>query len=446
MRKKSIAAVMLSLIILFLALGYGVYRASEDNFNNIRQGYENIYAYGDKMEFINWEVGENGEIISQADPSIIIRDINTYIHSLKINGEFKVEGKIKLYYTENAGEDFTEDKAMECEYKVVNGYPVVYIDKKIKDLRIDLTEEAGLKAKIFGAEINDRSPVWSPEILIAKGLFPGVVLITILILAMFFNNIKSYFQVFKKYTALLNNLVTRDLKVKYRRSVLGFLWSVLNPLLMAFIINAVFSHLFRFTVEYFIIYYLLGSVMFNFMTEATSGAMTSVIGAGALIKKVYIPKYVFPMEKCIFAFINMIFSLVAVIIMIAVVGMPVNGNALLFFVPMIYVAVFSLGLGLILATITVFFRDVEHLYSVLVSAWIYLTPVIYPEDILSDQLKNLMRFNPMYHYVTYFRSVIMQGVVPDLNTNLVCMAFSIGMLILGLFVFKKFQDKFVLYI
>ena len=252
--------------------------------------------------------------------------------------------------------------------------------------------------------------------------------------------------VFGKYRYLVGNLISRDLKVKYRRSTLGFLWSVLNPLLMALVINAVFSNLFKFKIEYFIVYYLTGSLIFNFMTEATSASLTSVLGAASLIKKVYIPKYIFPLEKCLFAFVNMLFSSVAVIIVIIIKRMPVHWTVLMFFFPMICVLIFSLGMSLILSSVNVFFRDVGHLYSVFTVAWMYLTPIIYPKDILPDFILNLMNLNPMFYYVEYFREVVMYGTIPNLTAHLMCIVYAFLFLALGLIIFKKQQDKFILYI
>ena len=118
---------------------------------------------------------------------------------------------------------------------------------------------------------------------------------------------KAQLLTFKKYRYLLQDLTARDLKVKYRRSVLGFAWSILNPFLMMLVITAVFQNIFKFEVDYFPIYYLTGALLYNFVVEATNGSMTSIIGGASLIKKVYIPKYIFPLEKCIFAFVNMVF-------------------------------------------------------------------------------------------------------------------------------------------
>lgn len=256
----------------------------------------------------------------------------------------------------------------------------------------------------------------------------------------------KYLVNFYHYTHLLQNLIVRDLKVKYRRSVLGFLWSILNPLLMMLVITAVFQNIFRVNIENFPIYYLTGSLIFNFMSEATSLAMVSVLSSAPLIKKVYIPKYIFPLEKCLFAFVNMLFSSVAVIIMFFVLHFKLTWTALLFFVPMLFTLIFSIGLGLILSAADVFFRDIGHLYSVWITAWMYLTPVIYPMETVNDAMKNVMKFNPMYYFVDYFRQVTMYNNIPSLNYNLICVGFSFGFLLLGLLIFKLKQDKFILYI
>lgn len=266
----------------------------------------------------------------------------------------------------------------------------------------------------------------------------------------------AYLATFNKYKYLLQNLISRDLKVKYRRSVLGFLWSVLNPLLMAVVISIVFQNFFRVQQSNFAVYYLTGSLIFNFMTEATSSAMTSIIGGSSLIKKVYIPKYIFPLEKVMFSFVNMLFSMIALIVMmvvtkIGIIGTPeelkLTWTLLLFFVPMVFTLIFSLGMGLILASLTVSFRDIGHLYSVWTMAWMYLTPIIYPMDMVEGSwVRYIIKLNPMYYYVTYFRNVMMEGIVPDLGTNLICLVSSLFFLLVGILIFKKRQDNFILYI
>lgn len=251
---------------------------------------------------------------------------------------------------------------------------------------------------------------------------------------------------FRKYKYLLRNLIIKDIKLKYRRSVLGILWSVLNPLLMMIVISAVFSNIFKINVENFPIYYLTGSTLFNMLSETTNNAMTSVLNSSSLIKKVYIPKYIFPLEKCLFGFINFLFSMIAIAIMYVIFGYPAHWTILLFPIPVFYTLIFAIGVGLILSALSVFFRDIVHLYSVLLTAWTYFTPIMYPYDILNDKIKIIMHLNPMFHYTKYFRDVLMYNTVPNLTTNLVCATIAFVTLFIGLIFFKSKQDKFILYI
>lgn len=257
---------------------------------------------------------------------------------------------------------------------------------------------------------------------------------------------KQYVSNLLKYKSLLWNLVVRDLKIKYRRSVLGFAWSILNPLLMMVVITAVFQNLFRSNIENFPIYYLTGYLFFAFVTESTNISMTSIISSGSLIKKVYVPKYIFPLEKCIFSFVNMLFSFIATIIVMIALKVPITPSFFAFTIPMLYLFVFSVGLSFFLAAANVFFRDIAHLYSVFTTAWMYLTPIFYPMDMLPDFMKELITFNPLYHYILYFRALILDNHIPDLRTNLICIGFSAIMLLIGVAFFKKKQDKFILYI
>jgi ABC-2 type transport system permease protein len=247
-----------------------------------------------------------------------------------------------------------------------------------------------------------------------------------------------------QYRHLLTAMVTRDIKVKYRRSVLGLLWSILNPLLMMIIVTIVFSTIFRFDIEYFPIYYIVGTTMFNFVTESTTGGMNSVINAAALIKKVYIPKYIFPLQKVLFSLVNMGFSLIAVVVVYIILQVPVYGTIPLLLIVVLYATAFALGLSLILSAATVFFRDVAHLYGVFTTAWMYLTPLFYPFSILPQIAQDVLQFNPMLHFVNYARDVMMYGTVPGLYENLYCIAFALITLVAGLLFFKKAQDNFIL--
>lgn len=280
------------------------------------------------------------------------------------------------------------------------------------------------------------------------------------------SNFTAQADTFKRYRFLLKNLVQRDITVKYRRSALGVLWSVLNPLFMMLVMGLVFSTLFSATAgelqtvratglpPAFLVYLLSGQVVFNFFSESTQLAMDSVLGNASLIKKVYVPKYIFPLEKVLFSLINALFSLTALAIVMLLTSSPLSGWALLFWVPIVLLAVFNLGVGLTLSALTVFFRDIKHFYGVLVMALMYMTPIIYTEEIFSAPGKEhmaiimfyVMRANPLFWYVSMFRRVVVYGYPPTLYQWIACIAWAVVALLFGLFIFKKAQDKFILYV
>lgn len=245
---------------------------------------------------------------------------------------------------------------------------------------------------------------------------------------------------------ILRSLVSKDFKLKYRRSVLGVLWSVLNPLLMMVVLTAVFSTIFRFNIENFPLYLILGQTLFSFMTEATSNAMGSVIGSAPLIKKIRINKMIFPVEKVVFALVNFAISLIAVAAVMVFFRIVPTVNILLLPVLLLFLFAFSLGIGLVLAALSVFFRDVIHLWSVLTTAWTYATPLFYPVDILPEWAVPIMNANPMYYYVEYFRDIALYGTTPSLSMNLICFGCGAIALIIGVLVFRSQQKKFILYV
>jgi ABC-2 type transport system permease protein len=249
-----------------------------------------------------------------------------------------------------------------------------------------------------------------------------------------------------RYSYLLENLVKKDFSLKYRRSFLGILWSVLNPLLMMAVITAVFVNVFRFDIKEFPIYYLSGSLVFNFMSGATSNALSSILNASSLIKKVYIPKYIFPIEKCLFELVNTLFSFIAVLAMMPILGIVPRWTIMLFWLPLLYTLVFSAGFGMILSAVNVFFRDIGHLYSVWITAWMYLTPVLYPATALPAPMQKAMLLNPMYHFVEYFRNVVVYGILPAWADTRACIIWAFATLIAGMLVFKRLQDRFILHI
>ncbi len=258
---------------------------------------------------------------------------------------------------------------------------------------------------------------------------------------------KAKLMTFWRYRFLLSNLINRDIKVKYRRSKLGILWSVLNPLMMMCVLTLVFSHIFRFGIENYAVYILSGQLMFNYFTESTNMAMESVIGYSPLIKKVYVPKYIFPLEKSCFAFVNMLFSMVALVVVMFVTGADFYPTFFLSVYPMITLFFFSLGVGLFLSSSAIFFRDIIHLWSVFTTALMYASAIIYPVSMLEGSLMGyLIYLNPIFWYIDAFRQVTIYGNMLSVAHIAVCAGCAVISMIVGAKVFKNGQDKFILYI
>ncbi len=246
---------------------------------------------------------------------------------------------------------------------------------------------------------------------------------------------------------VMSSLVSKDFKLKYRRSVLGVAWSVLNPLLMMLVLTAVFSYMFRFNIPNFPLYLILGQVMFDTMSRATSGAMSSIIDAQSLIKKIRIEKMIFPIEKVLFELLNFVISLIAVAIVQAFFRVPPSIYAIVGLpFAVLCVTMLSAGLGLLISALSVFFRDVMHLWGVVITAWTYATPIFYPYEMLEPWMQQVMLFNPMYHYITYFRDVMMWNTWPGFRETFICLAMALITLAVGYVVFRKTESKFILYV
>lgn len=287
-------------------------------------------------------------------------------------------------------------------------------------------------------------------------------------------------KVFKHYIYLLQQLVSRDFKVKYKRSVLGVAWSVLNPLFTMIILDIVFSQLFRMgragSIKNYPVYLLSGIVLFNYFSEATNLCNGAIVGNFNLLTKIYIPKYIFPLSKVLSAAINLLFSLIALYLIVfeeairthiiaanAVAShaqdaatlvasqVTVSWTHLLLPYDLICMVIFCIGIGLFLSALTVFFRDMFYIWGVVLTAWNYLTPIMYPESILvGSKFQTMMTFifhvNPLYYFVKYARTAVLDNAVPSLQLHVACLVCAIAMLIIGILFFRKKQDKFIYYI
>ena len=256
---------------------------------------------------------------------------------------------------------------------------------------------------------------------------------------------------FEKDLFVLKQLVTKDFKIKYRRSFLGVAWSVLNPLLMMVVMSVVFSTLLGSNIEHFPLYLILGNITYSLMSDSTSKAVTSILEAAPLLKKVKIDRFVFPVQKVLFALVNFAFSLIAVAFVMLWFRVVPTWHLIWLPVCLGLLMVFCIGIGLILSAATVFFRDVIHLWSVVLTAWNYLTPVFWDFQMLLDRgapawTIGIVKMNPMYGFVTFMRDIVLWQQNPSLEILALCAVWSVVMLGIGIFVFRKTEHKFILYI
>ncbi len=261
---------------------------------------------------------------------------------------------------------------------------------------------------------------------------------------------KNVFLSIKKYNFLIEQLVSRDFKVKYKRSILGVAWSLLYPLLTMAVMAVVFSRMFRFTTPgvNYLVYLLSGLTLFNYYTEATNLAMGSVVSNFGLISKVYLPKYIFPLTKCLFVGINFLLTLIPLYLVILCTGTGLNVFHLLLPYDYLCLFMFTLGMGFLLAAVSVFMRDMFYIYGVVITLWTYLTPIMYDMSILGDHpaIIFLFKCNPMYQFITFARTIILYHSCPTVLQFVTCGLFGACFLLIGSIVFKKTQDKFIYYI
>lgn len=261
-------------------------------------------------------------------------------------------------------------------------------------------------------------------------------------------HIKNMFLNFKKYLFLLSQLVSRDFKVKYKRSVLGIVWSLLYPVLNMAVLALVFSKMFKFSTPgvSYLVYVLSGLVMFNYFSEASNLSMSSVVANFSLINKIYIPKYIFPLSKCLFVGINFLLTLIPLYVVIFATGTGINIYHLVLPYAYICLFIFTLGFGLILSTISVFLRDMFYIYGIVLTLWTYLTPIMYDISIIPEKFQFIFKLNPLYHYIAFIRDIILYHRLPSGLSFAICGISALVFLVIGIIVFRKNQDKFIYYV
>jgi ABC-2 type transport system permease protein len=240
--------------------------------------------------------------------------------------------------------------------------------------------------------------------------------------------------------------VARELKVRYRRSAIGFTWTMLQPLLMMLVLQVVFSSLFRFQLANYPVYAMAGILFWNFFSQSVVTSMNSLRGNALLLKKVPVPKAVFPIATVASGVINLVFALVPLLLILVITGHPLTPSLLFLPVSILLAALFTLGAGLLLSPLSIFFTDIVEMITVVLSVLMYLTPIFYPKEIVPQKMRWIVRFNPLRSILEVFRDPIYYGKVPPWSHLTVSCLIVLVALGVGAWAFRKSSDRIPFYI
>lgn len=246
------------------------------------------------------------------------------------------------------------------------------------------------------------------------------------------------------YRNLIYQLTRRDVLTRYKRSFLGVAWTMLNPLGMMLVLTIAFSEMFRFDTEYsYAAYVLCGLMVWNFFSQTSTASMVNLVWGGGLLHRIYVPRTSFALAAVLTGVVNFLISLIPLLFVMLISGVPLSLTFLLFPLPLFLLACFSLGVGMLLSTIAVYFPDVAEMYSIAVLGWMYLTPIIYPETILPESYRFwITHLNPMYYLVKLFRQVVLMGQLPAWADLLPAVGIAAFVLIIGWMIFTRKAGEF----
>lgn len=250
----------------------------------------------------------------------------------------------------------------------------------------------------------------------------------------------------KQYRFLFEELVKRDFTKKYKRTVLGMLWSVLGPLMTLAVMALVFTKFFGHDIPHYVIYLFCGNLVYSYFREATSTGMTSLKDNASIFSKVNVPKYMFLLSKNISTLINFGLNIIVLLVFVLIDGLPITWKFIFLLYPIGCLVVFNLGVGLILSALYLMFRDIKYLYDVFTLMLMYLSAIFYNIDAYSIQVQYLFYLNPIYVYIRYFRKIIIEGTIPRLSFHLLAAAYALVVLVIGAVIYKKKNYKFLYYI
>ena len=259
------------------------------------------------------------------------------------------------------------------------------------------------------------------------------------------NMVKEIIHDLKNYRSLLSELIRRDIKIKYRRSVLGIFWSFLDPLLSMIVLTIVFSTLFH-RIPNYPIYYLTGLLAFQLFSNGSKTAMRSLVGSSGIWKTIYVPKFLYVLSAVLSNFVTYLLSLVVLFVIMAILNVQFTIYIVFASLPILALIIMTVGAGLIMGTLNVFFRDMEYLYNVFMMILMYGMPIFYPADIVPASFQFIQQYNPLYQLIVCLRYCFLYGQMYSLSTLLFGFISAIILLIIGILLLYKYQDRFVLYV
>lgn len=250
----------------------------------------------------------------------------------------------------------------------------------------------------------------------------------------------------KKYQFLFEELVKRDFTKKYKRTMLGMVWSILSPLLNLLIMWLVFSNFFGSNVDHYIIYLFAGQLVFSYFADATNLGMNSLLSNAGIYTKVNVPKYLFLFSQNVSSLINFGLTLLIFFGFVAFEGLPFTWKFFLLIYPIACLVVFNIGLGLILSALQVFFRDMQYLWGILTQLLMWMSAIFYTITSYSQLVQNLFLLNPVYLYIRYFRKIVIDSVIPTPEFHLLAASYALIALAVGFWMYKKYNHEFLYYV
>lgn len=271
-------------------------------------------------------------------------------------------------------------------------------------------------------------------------------LAVVLFLILYFATKVSVYKKLEKHQFLFRVLVKRDFILKYKRTMLGILWSLLSPLINLLIMWLVFNRILANNIDHFVIYMFAGQLVFSYFADATTQGMNSLLENAGIFTKINVPKFMFLLSKNISSLINFLLTLVIFFVFVAADGVSFSWKYLLLLYPIVCLIIFNIGVGLILSALYVFFRDMQYLWGLMVQLIMWVSAIFYSIDSYPQIIQNIFLLNPIYLFIRYFRKIVIDSMVPTVGFHLLLAGYTLFFLGIGCFMYKKYNHEFLYYI